>query len=649
MRDLPVLKLDLTEPEKFGNVAEKLKPDERRTLATDIIELIGVDENSMSDWLGKAKGYLDKIDKDEDDNPNDREQEGADEEPPPKTEMTLSAVIQFSARATDALLGEPDLARASEPGGDGEALAAWVSSQLRTKDPNWTLDTDPLVVHMSVTGLAWRKRDFDDIDRVFHSSFRACTDVIINSSVRSVERAPRITDQFERYPYEIERSIERGKWIDYEPKFDENDPQAPKRFYETDLWLDLDDDGIDEPWTVVVSRDDQPEVVRIRPRWSKKTIVDTAEVLFFNPIRRFYPYRFLPDPKGGFFPMGFGKLLDRAESSADRLLGSIVDTAKSESENGGVFAGGGFGLPDKIELKNNRIATVNTDGAPLANKFSPFPVKSVSPGSVSVLEKIMTLGDRLAGTLNLLENAPASMTATMAKGIIDSGTQVQSAVHRRLVSSMTQEFRMFVQMADAYDMLPDGVSASSKEGVAVTADPALATEMQRSALGALYLQMIELSMKGPVFAIQEAALRFCQIMRLPDPEKLVAPPQQPQATPDEKMKGMIGMGKLQLDKIKITGAVAVQLTQALKNMVDASGGMLDNRAALLQMAQLEQAVQQLMEGASSANGVLDGMARQPGNQDASSVPAVSPSDAGGDVLGGAAGGPDNAGAGGGVQ
>ncbi len=163
MRDLPILKLDLTKPEAFGNVAEKLTADERRTLATDIIELIRVDENSMSDWLGKAKGYLDKIDNDENDNPNDREQEGADEEPPPKTEMTLSAVIQFSARATDALLGEPDLARASEPGGDGEALAAWVSSQLRTKDPNWTLDTDPLVVHMSVTGLAWRKRDFDDI------------------------------------------------------------------------------------------------------------------------------------------------------------------------------------------------------------------------------------------------------------------------------------------------------------------------------------------------------------------------------------------------------------------------------------------------------------------------------------------------------
>lgn len=626
MRDLPILKLDLTEPQSFGNVAEKIEADERRTLAADIIALIGVDEQSMSDWLGKAKGYLDKIDNDEDNNPNDREQEGAGEEPPPKTEMTLSAVIQFSARATDALLGEPDLVRASEPG--GEELAAWVSSQLRTKDPNWTLDTDPLIIHMSVTGLGWRKRDFDDVDKVFHSSFRPCTDVIINDSVRSVERAPRITDQFDRYPYEIDRMIERKKWVDYEPKYDENDPQAPKRFYETDLWLDLDGDEIDEPWTIVISRDDTPEVVRITPRWSKKTVVSTDDVLFFNPIRRFYPYRFLPDPKGGFLPMGFGKLLDRTESSADRLLGSIVDTAKSESENGGVLAGGGFGLPATVELKNNRIATIDTDGAPLANRFSPFPVKSVSPGSVATLEKLMTLGDRLAGTLNLLENAPASMTATMAKGIIDTGTQVQSAVHRRLVASMTQECRMFVQMADAHSMLPENVSASNKDGISVTADPSLATEMQRTALAGIYMEL----MKDPMTKWDEVRTRLYRTLRLPNPEKLLGQgPQAPQITPNEKMKGMIGLGKLQIDQMKAKALVAVQLTQALLNMVEASGGMLDNRAALLQMAQIEQTVQELMAGANNANGILDGMAQQPGNPSPGDVPQI-PQGPGGGVV-----------------
>lgn len=644
MRELPVLKIDLKKPEDFGNLAEKLSVEERRTLAIDLIALIGIDETSMNEWLGKAKGYLDQLEDKGNSAPQEREQDGAGDEPPPSTEMMLAAVIQFSAKATGAILGEPDLAKSSEPG--GEALASWVSSQLRTKDPNWVLDTDPLIVHLGVTGLSWRKRDFDDDDRAFHSGFLPCTHVIINANVKAAERAPRITEDFERYPYEIERSIERGKWIDYEPKYDENDPQAPKRFYGMDAWLDLDGDGIEEPWTLIISRDDTPEVVRVRPRWSKKTVVDSEDALFFNPIQRFYPYKLFPDPKGGFFPMGFGRLLDRTESSADRLLASIVDTAKSESENGGVMAGGGFGVPDKVETKGNRITTIPTDGGPLANKFSAWPMKSVSAGSVTVLEKLMMLGDRLAGTLNVMENAPASMTATMAKGIIDDGTQIQSAAHRRLVASLTQELRMFVQMADAYGMLPQGVSASDGNGIAVTADPTLATEMQRSALIGMYFEFLKVPM---VFAPQEVAMRIALAARLPNPEKLIAPPVQPQATPDEKMKGMLGMMKHHNDKIKITGAVAVQLSQALLNMVKAAGGMQDNQSALLVMAQLEQAVKSMVEEAGNAGNGVDGVASASGN---SSSGGGAPPPGGVDpasLSDGGSGGPGGAGAGGSLQ
>lgn len=619
---LPVIKsLDLSHPETFGNVAEKLSTDERRTLANDLILLIKIDDTSMEPWAGKAQGYLDEAKADEGNGqPADREQEGAGEQPPPATELTLTAVIQFAARATAALLGEPDLAKASEPG--GEKLAAWVSSQLRTVDPNWTLDTDPLIVHMAVTGLAWRKRDFDDVDKVFHSHFVPSVGsnrVIINANVRSVERAPRVTHEFERYPYEIDRSIERKKWVDYEPVYDTQDPQAPKKFYECDCWLDLDGDELEEPWTITISIDDHAEVVRIRPRWSKKRVVNNDTELFFKPIYRFYPYGFLPDPEGTFLPMGFGKLLTRIESSADNLLGSITDTAKSEAANGGVYSGGGSGLPDKVEIKNNRMTAIPLDGRPLTDMLSQFPNKSVSAGSVQVLEKILTLGDRISGTLNMLENAPASMTATLAKGLIDNGTQVQSAVHRRIVASMTQELRMFVTMADAYDMLPDGVNASDGGGVAVTADPMLATEMHRSAVAGMYFQM--LGVPG-VFNLQEAALRYCMIMRLPDPQKLIAAPQQPQATPFEKMQGALGMMKAKTDAIKTIGTVAQNLTAALKNMVEASGGMLDQRMMLLQMSQLENTVKDMMEQSTNAGSFLDGMGQQSGDQGAGGVPSA---------------------------
>lgn len=638
----PILKFDLNDPNEAGNLAEQLSQDDRRSLAQHLIELVGIDQRSMEDWLGGAKSYLSDLER-ESKGPNTAEQAGSTEDADqPATELTLSAMIQFSARATDALLGEPDLAKSSEPG--AEPLAAWVSSQLRTVDQAWMTDTDPLIVHMSVTGLAWRKRSFDEYDKVFRSHFLTCEEVIINANVRSVERAPRITHKFQRYPYEIDRSIARRHWVDYEPEFNENDPQAPKNFYETDLWIDFDGDEIDEPWTVVVSTDDTPEIIKIRPRWSKKTVVNTNEVLFFKPVIRFYPYRFLPDPAGNFLPKGFGWLLRRIEDSADSLLASIDDTARSSAQNGGIYGGGGFGLPDKVELKGNRLTQVPTDGQPLAQAVQLFPTKEVSQGSVAILEKMITLGDRIAGTLNTLENAPASMTATLAKGLIDSGAQVQSAVHRRMVMSMTGEFRAFVAMADAYDQLPKGLSGADAGNIAVTADPQLATEMHRSAMASVYMELLQAPL---VFNPLKVGLRMLQVLRIPNPEELIATPQAPEATPKEKGEIAVKMTEAQTKRMLAIGQIVNELAQARKALVDAQAGTVDIRMALLQMAQLENAVQQMItEGASNANAVGgDGMGQQPGNGGAPQLPAP-PQGSGDDALfAGAAGGSTGAGQG----
>lgn len=645
----PKLKIDIDAPETLGNVAALMEADDRRTLATHLIELIAIDDESMSEWLGKARGYLDRVDGENENAPqSNMEQDGSNENTqPPSTALTLSSVIQFSARAVGALLGEPDLFKASEPG--GEPLAAWLSSQVRTKDQNWVLDTDPLIVHMAVTGLSWRKRKFEREDQAFFSRWLTCDKVKINAKIISVPRAPRITEEFTRYPYEIERSILRKHWVDYEPCFDDRDPQAEKNFYECDAWLDLDGDDVVEPWIFTISRDDVPEVVKIEPRWSSKTIVNTAEELFFKPPQRYYPYIFLPDPKGGFLPKGFGWLLERAEAAADRLLASIIDTAETEAENGGVVSGNGSLPAAPVELKGNRITSLPGEGRPVDQMFSAFPNKSVSSGSVAVLDKTITLGDRLAGTLNLLENAPASMTATLAKGLIDNGTQVQSAVHRRLCSMLTQEGHAFVQMADAYDQLPEDLKGSP--GIEVTADPQLATEMQRGAMGNLYMELIKIAIEAP--GTGDVAVlwqRLLKVLRIPNPEELAGKPVQPQLSPDEKLKGIIALGKDRNDRIKAHAQLALNISQALKNLVDAQAGTIDIRTATLNMAMLEHAMQQLVTEAGRSD-IADGsgsVAEQPGN--AGAPAALPPPQAGGgdQLSGGDAAGAGGAGPGSGL-
>ena len=205
--------------------------------------------------------------------------------------------------------------------------------------------------------------------------------------------------------------------------------------------------------------------------------------------------------------MGSAGCLSASKHTADNLLASIVDTAKSQAQNGGIASIGGIAIPATIELNNDRITTIPADGKNINDALSMFPTRNgVTPGQVQILDKVLTLGDRLAGTLNLLENAPASMTATMAKGIIDTGSQVQGAVHRRILGEMTEEMRAFARLADDMDELPEGIDGGSAP-IAVSADPNMATEMHRSVMAQIYHDMLQMPM---IFDPQENATRFCQ-------------------------------------------------------------------------------------------------------------------------------------------
>lgn len=638
----PELKLDLEAPEKIGNLAKRLDESDCHALADHIIELVKIDERSMAEWLGKANGYLDDIDKDANQSMMQGEQSGSGEDTQiPSTSLTLSSVIQATARIVGALLSEPDLVKASEPG--GEPLANWVCSQLRTVDPDWVTDTDPLILHMCVTGLAWRKRWFDEHEGQFRSSFLNVNEVIVRDVTKTLDRVPRITHKIQKYPYEIKRSIEMKHWIDYEPNFDDIDPEELQDFYEVDMWLDMDGDDYEEPYTVTVNLEDNPCVVKLLPRWTRKTIVSTKDYLIFRPVRRYYAYKMIPDAKGSFFPRGFGWLLSKTEHTADRLLASIQDTAKLSSENGGIAATGGIGLPDKIELKGNRLTSLNTDGRPINEVISFFPTKQVTPGMFQSLDKMMTLGDRLAGTLNLLENAPASMTATLAKGIIDNGAQQHSAVHRRIIGSMTEEMRSFAAMAYAMDHLPDDIDGKSP--IEITADPNMATEMHRGVTAQAYHDMLQMPL---VFNPHEVGFRYAQIMRFPNPQKLIAPPMpDPKASPLEQSQMMLDMEKEKTNRIKANAQSALQFSQAIAALSTAAQTSVNIDMMRAQIMQLEKTMEALNNDASSLGNAGAGMARPPGvpPPQASPAPAPGPSNAGIPI--GPPGGPNPAGAGGG--
>src|SRR4030067_3870718 len=147
---------------------------------------------------------------------------------------------------------------------------------------------------------------------------------LINKATKSLNRAARITHEFELYPYEIDGKIRGGTYTEFEygqavpnstatesPQHSPGDADAPHLFLEQHRWEDLDGDGCREPWIVTVHKDSgkvvrvyanfDVEDIRVRQRGGKIVRVDRRDY--------FVHYPFLPDPNGGFYGIGLGLLL----------------------------------------------------------------------------------------------------------------------------------------------------------------------------------------------------------------------------------------------------------------------------------------------------------------------------------------------------
>jgi hypothetical protein len=231
------------------------------------------------------------------------------------------------------------------------------------------------------------------------------------------------------------------------------------------------------------------------------------------------------------------------------------------------------------------------------------------------------------------------MTATLAKGIIDNGAQQHSAVHRRIIGSMTEEVRAFAAMAYAMDHLPENIDG--RMPIEITADPNMATEMHRGITAQTYHDMLQLPM---IFNPHEVALRYAQTMRFPNPEKLIAPPPpDPQATPQEQVETMLSMEKEKTNRIKANATSALQFAQAVLALAQAAQVPGNIDLMRIQVAQLEKTMEQLNSDTNNIGSNNQGMAGPPAQPPPQGGLNGAPGPIGGGTAVGPPGGPNPAG------
>lgn len=439
------------------NIADDLDEDQQGAIAHRVIEEYQIDKDSRADWeskIDKAVELAKQVVKEK-------------SFPWPKASnskypLITVAALQFAARAYPAIVNGGSLVKSKVNGFDqdgkkaarGVRVGKHMSYQLLKEMPSWEEDTDRLLTILSITGMQYRKSYFDPVKGVNRSTRVGAKELVWNYAAKSFDDCPRKTEEFELYPYQIEERVATGLFIDQEYSIGNStmDRQAPEFFLEQHTLMDLDDDGISEPYVVTVHKD-TGKLARIVARYSEQDIkTDTLnEVVSIRPIEYYTKYGFMPNPDGSAHDIGFADLLLALNEAIDTTLNQMLDAGTAQNAGGG-FVGTGLRMKGgPIRRKIGEYVPLDVPGAKIRENFVDINHPGPSPVLFTLLGFLVEAGRDISSVKDVMVGeAKQGQAASTTLAMVEQGMKMFSAIYKRIHRSFGQELQKLYRLNSLY-------------------------------------------------------------------------------------------------------------------------------------------------------------------------------------------------------
>jgi chaperonin GroES len=556
------------------NVCDLLTEEQKSKVASDVIEGFKIDERSRSDWEKTAKASMDIA----------LQVKQQKNYPFPnasnvKWPLITVAALQFNARAYPAIVEGDEVVKAKVVGNDdgqpeidpatqqpavnpetgepiwkvqpgikaekAQRISEHMSYQLMEEMTEWEEDTDTLLIQLPIVGTAFKKVYYDAALTRNVSELIPGIDLIVNQATRSLRDAPRVTHKFQRDPNACEERMRAGIWSEIDlgrPSSSDGDEMAPHEFIEQHCWLDLDEDGYREPYIVTVHCETE-KLVRIAANYGQEDVKQDEKgkrILRIQKRDYFVKYGFIPDPKGGFYDIGFGTLLESLGAAIDTTMNQMLDAGHLQNAGGG-FIGSGVRLKKSaMRMEPGLYRTVDASGATLKDAIYNFEHPGPSQVLFSLLGMLIEAGKDITATKDILTGQTSeNQTATTTLALIEQGTKVFTAIFKRVYRSLKQEFKLLYKLNadflpdEAYFNVLDTPKAIAKEDyvsgtydVCPQADPKNVTDMQRMARAEALVGALANDVKGELNS-KEIYTRYFVATGQQDVDKLFAQQQGP--------------------------------------------------------------------------------------------------------------------------
>ncbi len=644
-------KYDLAKIMSTPNVAEILDENDCKNIANDVNTGYLADVSSRDQWtknMAEANKLALQV--------TERKSEPWDGASNVKFPLVTIAALQFHARVYPVLIPDVNVAKCRIIGKPtqekierAERVATHMSWQMLEQDVVWEENHDKALLVEAIMGDVFKKSYFDAEKRYVSGEMVSPADLVVNYWCKTtVDMAPRATHVKEYSRNEIVSRVRRGYFCDYEfnasgvereqtpltaareeregitaPTVDDT---TPALVYEQLCWYDLDGDGYAEPYIATVEKDGKMR--RLVARFVESGIERNAddEIVQICPLPMYTRYTLIPAPDGGFYGLGFGRLLGPINDSVNTALNQLFDAGTLSNYGGGFLGRGARFRGGQYTFKPQEWKQVDSPGDDLRKNIVPLPVREPSPVLFQLLGFLVNYGERIASSndLQVGENIGQNTPAETARTMNANGQRVMAAMYKRQWRAQRDELRVrysllkvYLRADEDYRVLATGEGAmvyvTDYEGpstdVRPAADPTMVDDVQR-------LQNAEMVMgvayKLPGFNKYLATRRWLETRRTPDIDTLYPAPPLPEgaapgtvpdfpAPPDPKML------EIQIkDRAQKLKELEFQFSQQQFQIEMQAELMDDQRTAQLVQAQIYQLQAQATKFLAEAKGVETG-------------------------------------------
>ena len=386
--------------------------------------------------------------------------------------LLAEAATQFQAQAFNELLPPSGPVRTvvmgretTEKQQQAMRVRGFMNYYITNVMEEYTPDMDQMLFYLPLAGSTFKKTYYDETLGRAVSKFVPAENLIVPYDTADLETCPNITQIVRMSLNDLRKRQIAGMYLDVEVlpaqkeitqldgEFDKIEGQEPNQIdydctilechVDLDLegYEELDDDGeptgIKVPYIVTIS-EDNGQILSIRRNYREEDPLK-------KKIAYFTHFKFLPG--FGFYGLGLIHTIGGLSRTATAALRQLIDAGTLSNLPAGFKARGLRIRDDDDPLQPGEFRDVDAPGGAIRDSLMPLPFKGPDQTLFNLLGFVVQAGQRFATITDLKVgdgNQQAAVGTTIA--MMEQGSRVMSAVHKRLHYAMRQEFKILARV-----------------------------------------------------------------------------------------------------------------------------------------------------------------------------------------------------------